>query len=84
MRLAGLDLTDDCVLELIRRLRRADLNHQADTIEGALVTGQAEAPLTTPDHIAVLTVLEDPPVGLAQLRDTLLNEHTAGQRDGLY
>jgi hypothetical protein len=42
MRLAGLDITDDCTLELVRRLRRADFTHQADTIEGALVSGQAE------------------------------------------
>ena len=42
MRLAGLDITDDCTLELVRRLRRADFVHQADTIEGALVSGQAE------------------------------------------
>ena len=35
MRLAGLDITDDRTLELVRRLRRADFGHQADTIEGA-------------------------------------------------
>ena len=32
MRLAGLDLTGDCVLELVTRLRRADLGNQADRI----------------------------------------------------
>ena len=42
MRLAGLNITDDCALELVRRLRCADFAHQADTIEGALVLGQAE------------------------------------------
>jgi len=42
MRLAGLNITDDCALELVRRLRCADFAHQADTIEGALVSGQAE------------------------------------------
>jgi hypothetical protein len=40
MRLAGLDITDECALELVRRLRRAELTHQADTIEGALVAEQ--------------------------------------------
>jgi hypothetical protein len=33
MRLAGLDITDDCTLELVKRLRRAAFEHQADTIE---------------------------------------------------
>ena len=46
MRLAGLDITDDCVLYLVTRLRRADLTHQADTLEGAVVTGQADVALT--------------------------------------
>jgi hypothetical protein len=32
MRLAGLDITDDCTLELVTRLRRADFAHEADTL----------------------------------------------------
>jgi hypothetical protein len=88
MRLAGLDITDDCALELATRLRRADFAYQADTLEGALVTGQAEVALTIPDRIAVLTVLDDPPKGLAQLsrrspRGTRLaaaRRHLAGGR----
>ena len=72
MRLAGLDLTDDCTLELVTRLRRADFSHQADTIEGALVSGQAEVSLTIPLRVAILTVLDDPPPRLAQLRGALL------------
>ena len=83
MRLAGLDITDDCALELATRLRRADFAHQADTLEGALVTGQAEVALTIPDRIAVLTVLDDPPKGLAQLRAALLEEHVWRQREGI-
>ena len=34
MLLDGLDITDDCTLELVIRLRRADFAHQADSIEG--------------------------------------------------
>jgi hypothetical protein len=71
MRLAGLDITDDCVLHLVTRLRRADFAQQADTIEGALVTGQSEVRLTIPDRIAIVTVLDDPPKGLTQLRAVL-------------
>jgi len=83
MRLAGLDLTDDCTLELVTRLRRADFSHQADTIEGALVSGQAEVSLTIPDRVATLTVLDDPPPGLAQLRGALLSEHQWRRREGM-
>ena len=83
MRLAGLDITDDCTLELVRRLRRAEFGHQADTIEGALVSGQAEVSLTLADRLAVLTVLEQPPDGLAQLRGVLLSEHEWARREGL-
>ena len=83
MRLAGLDITDDCTLELVKRLRRADFEHQADTIEGALVAGQAEVSLTLPDRLAVLTVLDDPPDGLTGLRGVLLSEHEWAEREGL-
>jgi len=83
MRLAGLDITDDLALELVTRLRRADFEHQADTIEGALVSGQADVSLTIADRLAVLTVLEDPPDGLAELRGVLLSEHEWARREGL-
>jgi len=39
MRLAGLNITDDCALELVRRLRCADFAHQADTIRGSVALG---------------------------------------------
>jgi hypothetical protein len=82
MRLAGLDITDDCVLYLVTRLRRADVD-QADTLEGALVTGQAEVPLTIPERVAILTVLDDPPEGLAPLGAVLLEEHVWRRREGM-
>ena len=78
MRLAGLDLTDDCVLELVTRLRRAELDHQADRIVDALMGQQSEVTLTPPDRVAILTVLDDPPAGLQELRARLLVERGAG------
>ena len=83
MRLAGLDITDDLALELVTRLRRADFAYQADTIEGALVAEQPDVALTIPDRIAILTVLDDPPSGLEELRGVLLREHVGRVRDGL-
>jgi hypothetical protein len=83
MRLCGLDITDDCVLYLVTRLRRADFAHQADTLEGALAAHQSEVWLTIPDRVAILTVLDDPPKGLAQLRAVLLQEEVWRQREGM-
>ena len=83
MRIAGLDITDDCTLELIKRLRRSGFGEQADTIEGALVSGQPEVSLTVPDRVAILSVLEVPPEGLAPLQEALLSEHEWRRREGL-
>jgi hypothetical protein len=83
MRLAGLDITDECALELVRRLRRAELTHQADTIEGALVAEQPDVALTIPDRVAVLTVLDDPPKGLEELRAVLLSEQKWRRSEGM-
>jgi len=78
-----LDITDDCTLELVNRLRRADFAHQADTIEGALVSGQSEVSLTIPDRVAILAVLDDPPKGLAELRAALLSERVWRRSEGI-
>ena len=73
-RRAGLDLTDDCFLALVMRLRRADLEGQADRIVDALTSGQSEVTLTPPDRVAIPTVLDDPPPGLNELC-AVLQEH---------
>ena len=84
MRLAGLDLTDDCLLALVTRLRRADLGHQADRIVDALMSQQSEVTLTPPDRVAILTVLDDPPpAGLEELRSVLLKEQAASEQTAL-
>ena len=44
---------------------------------------QTEVTLAQPDRIAILTVLDDPPAGLEELRATLLQEHVGRMRDGL-
>jgi hypothetical protein len=80
MRLAGIELTDESLLALVVRLRRADLDNQADRIVHALMSMQTEVTLTHPDRVAILTVLDDPPDGLAELRGALLQEH-ARKRD---
>ena len=82
MRLAGLDLTDDSLLALVTRLRRANLHQQADTIVGALMSLQTEVVLTPSDQVAVLTVLDDPPAELEELR-AVLQEQVGRVRDGL-
>lgn len=82
LRLAGLDITDDSILALVTRLRRADLDEQADTIVGALMSLQTEVALTNPDQVAILTVLEDPPAGLEELH-AVLQKHVGRVRDGL-
>ena len=82
MRLAGIELTDDSLLALVVRLRGADLDDHADRIVDALMSMQTEVTLEHPDRVAILTVLDDPPAGLEELRATLLAEHVAGAQEG--
>ena len=82
LRIAGLDITDDSILALVTRLRRAGHDEQADTIVGALMSLQTEVALTPPDQVVILTVLDEPPAGLEQLR-AVLQEHVGRVRDGL-
>jgi len=82
LRIAGLDITDDAILALVTRLRRADHDEQADTIVGALMSLQTEVALTPPDQLVILTVLDEPPAGLDELR-AVLQEHVGRVRDGL-
>jgi hypothetical protein len=82
LRLVGLDITDDSILALVTRLRRADYDQQADTIVGALMSLQTEVVLTPSDQVAVLTVLDDPPAELEELR-AVLQEQVGRVRDGL-
>ena len=82
LRIAGLDITDDSILALVTRLRRAGHDEQADTIVGALMSLQTEVALTPPDQVVILAVLDEPPAGLEQLR-AVLQEHVGRVRDRL-
>ena len=82
MRLAGIEFTEESLLALVVRLRGADLDEQADRIVDALMSMQTEVTLEHPDRAAILTVLDDPPAGLEELRATLLAEHIAGAGEG--
>ena len=81
MRLAVIELTDESLLELVVRLRGADLDDQADRIVDALMSMQTEVTLSHPDRVAILTVLEDPPDGLAELRGVLREEQASRKRE---
>jgi len=81
MRLAGIELTEDSLLALVVRLRSAGLGEQADRIVDALMSMQTEVTLRHPDRLAILTVLDDPPEGLAELRHVLL--HDAASKEAL-
>jgi hypothetical protein len=82
IRLAGIEITEESLLELVVRLRRAGLDDHADRIVDALMSMQTEVPLTHPDRVAILTVLDDPPVDLTELRAGL-SQHVARARDAL-
>lgn len=83
MLLAGIELSDDALLALVIRLRQADLDDQADGIVHALMSMQTEVRLTHSDRVAILTVLDDPPAELDELRAVLLQADVARISDGL-
>ena len=75
--------TDDCTLELVNRLRRADFAHQADTIEGRPGLGAVGGFAHDARPVAILAVLDDPPKGLAELRAALLSERVWRRSEGI-
>jgi len=77
IRLAGIEITEESLLALVVRLRRAGLDERADRLVDALMSMQTEVTLPHPDRVAILTVLDDPPDGLSGLRAVLLQEHGA-------
>ena len=84
MRLAGMDIPDEAVLELAVLLRRGGFADTADSLEGAVAANLPDVALTILEREAVIWVLDDPPVGeLAALCGLLLEEHVWRQREGL-
>ena len=71
MRLAGIPVRHDLVVELAEILTHAGFIHTAGSILRAHAD-QHEIGLTTDDREAIVRALEDPPDGLKELRAALL------------
>jgi hypothetical protein len=83
IRLAGIPVCDEDVLELARLLHEAGFDDTADALTVAL---EAELPLVAlsiADREAILRALDDPPIELAELHGVLLREHQWRVRVGL-
>jgi len=83
MMLAGIPVADKDVLELARLLREAGFEDVAERLEDAYDSEVTVLALTVPEREAILRALDDPPEGLAELRDVLLLEHESRKREGL-
>jgi hypothetical protein len=83
VKLAGLDVAPDDVIDLPQRLRNDGSKETGDSLEGALMAGVKRVELTMEEREDVLRALEECPAPLAELRATLLQEHGWRQREGL-
>ena len=72
MRLAGVDLTNDLVAELVSLLRHEVYVSPADKLDAALAAHEPEVGLSVNERNAILDVLDDPHGGLVELREVLL------------
>ena len=82
MRLAGVSVREESVAELARLLFAADFEDTGVALLAALDTEQDLVALSVADREAIVRVLEDPPIGLAELRGVLLAKHEGRVRDG--
>ena len=83
MWLAGIPVADDQVVELIERLRAAEITTTADHLERTLDRGARIVALDENDRHAILRVLEDCPEELTGLRATLVQEAVWREAQGL-
>jgi hypothetical protein len=83
VRLAGVSVLDENVAALARLLYAAGLEDTGDALLTALDAEQDLVALSVADREAILRMLDDPPIGLAELRGVLLSEHEWRDRDGL-
>ena len=74
MWVAGVSVRNDLVTVLARMLELHGAEDIATTLHVAVATSRAIPTLTMEDRQHIVDVLEDPPVGLAELRDVLLGE----------
>src|ERR687897_2769261 len=68
MVLAGLPVPDNAIGGLAELVRAADADDLADRLERALHDDVKLRALTTDERAIILSALEDPPEGLAELR----------------
>ena len=69
--------------ELVRELAGIVDEPTATVLGDALERGTAVVALTTEDRERILSALDDPPDGLAELRGVLLREHAWRVQGGL-
>ena len=77
--LAGIHVSPDWVSELARMVKRAGAVELAARLDQAIVDSgndpAAMVALTIDERAVILAALEDPPLGLAERRGVLVNEH---------
>ena len=83
MMLAGVPIALEWVPEIARMVKVAGAVELADRLDRAVNDGVALLALTIDERAIILSVLEDPPSGLTELRAVLLNEHQWRQAEGL-
>lgn len=83
MRLAGVSVREEDVADLARLLFAAGYEDTGDALLVALDAEQDLTALSVADREAILRVLDDPPMGLAELGGVLLDEREGRARDGL-
>jgi hypothetical protein len=83
MRLAGVQVRHEDVLDLAWLLRNGGFDDTAEALIVALEAEQALVALSIADREAILRTLDDPPIGLAELRGVLLRELRVARARGL-
>jgi hypothetical protein len=83
VRLAGVSVREEDVADLARLLFAAGYEDTGDALLVALDAEQDLTALSVADREAILRVLDDPPMGLAELGGVLLDEREGRARDGL-
>jgi hypothetical protein len=81
--LAGIPINRDLTLELAHLLDNAGHEQTAGVLVLGLDNERRVVALTIPDRENILSVLDDPPDGLAELRGSLLRETTWRLENGL-
>ncbi len=82
MYVAGVRVREEDVLDLARLLYDAGFDGTAEALVVALEAEEEIVGLTIDEREAILRTLDDPPIGLAQLRGVLLTEHVSSCRSG--